>query len=92
MNLWASPSLAFAELDWVPGNHTQAEDRIHRIGQTQHTDIYYLVAKNTIEEQLCKVIQEKQQIINKVLDGIKIKQDKLDIYDILSNELLKGIK
>ena len=92
MNLWASPSLAFAELDWVPGNHTQAEDRIHRIGQTQHTDIYYLVAKNTIEEQLCKVIQEKQQIVNQVLDGVNIEQDKLDIYDILSKELLKGIK
>ena len=92
MNLWASPRLAFAELDWVPGNHTQAEDRIHRIGQTKHTDIYYLVAKNTIEEHLCKVIQEKQQIVNQVLDGINIKQDNLDIYDRLAKELLKGIK
>ena len=88
LTLTAASDLAFLELDWVPGNHTQAEDRIHRIGQTEHSNIYYLIAKGTIEEKLCGVIQEKQKVISNVLDE-KAKFNQLDVFDLLSKELLK---
>ena len=88
LTLTAASDLAFLELDWVPGTHTQAEDRIHRIGQTEHSNIYYLIAKGTIEEKLCGVIQEKQKVISNVLDG-KAKFNQLDVFDLLSKELLK---
>jgi len=89
ITLTAASTLAFVELDWVPGHHTQAEDRIHRIGQTNAAMIYYFVAKGTIEEKLCQILQIKQENVSATLDGKKYK-NKLDIFNELQNELLKG--
>jgi len=86
ITLTAASTLAFIELDWTPGKHSQAEARIHRIGQLNTAKIYYLVAKGTIEEKLCKIIQEKQGIISQILDGSeKINNSK--IFDLLEEEL-----
>jgi SWI/SNF-related matrix-associated actin-dependent regulator of chromatin subfamily A-like protein 1 len=91
IDLWAASTCAFVELDFVPGNHTQAEGRLHRIGQKDAVTTFYLVAKDTIEEKLCKLIQEKQEVLTATLDGKKGKID-LDIFDKLQKSLLKGKK
>ena len=88
LNLTSATTMAFAELDWTPGAHKQAEDRIHRIGQNLQTSCYYLVAKDTIEEKLVKIIQNKQSVSNNTLDG-QGKGDSLAIFDLLCMELLK---
>ncbi|KKN88414.1 hypothetical protein LCGC14_0249770 [marine sediment metagenome] len=84
LTLTAASTVAFAELDWVPGNMLQAEDRPHRIGQTKTVWIYYLVAGDTVEEKLCKVLQEKQKIITRILDGDLGDGKEFDVF----NELL----
>lgn len=91
ITLTASYTLALVELDWVPGNMMQVEDRLHRIGQKNAVMIYYLVAKDTIEEKLCEILQKKQRILSKVLDG-SIKKNKLDVFKSLNKALLKGKK
>lgn len=78
----ACQNLAFAELWWVPGVHTQAEDRIYRIGQRGVAWINYLVAGGTIEEHLCRIIQEKQRTIHATLDGADYDGD-MDVFDRL---------
>jgi SWI/SNF-related matrix-associated actin-dependent regulator 1 of chromatin subfamily A len=75
-------NMAFAELWWRPGDHIQAEDRIHRIGQEGAAWINYLVAGGTIEETLCKIIQTKQEVIHATLDGQDFTGD-LDVFDQL---------
>lgn len=85
LTLTAADTVAFLELDWRPGLMMQAEDRIHRIGQINHAIIYYLIAHGTIEEKLCQILQDKQSVINAVLDGGAYEE--LDVYDLLIDSM-----
>lgn len=58
----------FAELDWVPGNVTQAEDRIHRKGQRDGVLIQHLVLEGSLDARMARVLVEKQEIADKTLD------------------------
>lgn len=70
INLQVSSRAVFTEIGWTPSEHNQAEDRIHRIGQDKQVDIYYLMAENTIEEDIFNLINEKQKKIDEAIDGI----------------------
>jgi SWI/SNF-related matrix-associated actin-dependent regulator 1 of chromatin subfamily A len=76
----------FVEIGWTPADIGQPEDRLHRIGQKYPVNITLLVAHNTIEEKLCKIIQKKQRILDKTLDGIG-GDSKMDIYRSLLRKL-----
>jgi len=43
LNLQKATCVVFGELDWSPAIHSQAEDRAHRMGQTDSLLCYYLV-------------------------------------------------
>src|SRR5699024_3063556 len=45
LTLIEGKQLIFNDFDWVPANHLQAEDRIHRIGQDEIVTINYIYAK-----------------------------------------------
>ena len=90
ISLTAASTVAFCELDWVPANMTQAEDRIHRIGQMKPSWIWWLIAAGTIEEDLCKILEKKQQIVSGILDG-KDADDDLNVYSqLLAKYLQRG--
>ena len=60
--------VVFAELDWVPGNVTQMEDRAHRIGQTETGLIQHLVIAGSIDARMAQILVEKQKLIDQALD------------------------
>jgi len=64
LTLTAASTVVFAELDWVPGNLSQAEDRCHRIGQDSSVSIYHLVIDGSIDSRLAKTIVSKQNVID----------------------------
>lgn len=68
ITLTRAHTLVFAELDWVPGNVTQAEDRVHRIGQTMPVLIQHLVVDESLDARLVESIIFKQAAQNAVLD------------------------
>ena len=78
-------TVAFIELPWNPGSVVQCEDRAHGLGrgvEKEPTNVYYLVAKDTIEHKLVEIIQKKMKILDSVLDGGE-SPDNLDLFDEL---------
>jgi SNF2 family DNA or RNA helicase len=65
----------FAECDFVPAIHSQAEKRLIRISQKNHVMCTYIVAQNTIEEHVADILQRKQGEFNSVMDGGKANDD-----------------
>ena len=68
INLQCAANIVFAELDWVPGVITQAEDRCHRIGQEKSLLVQHLVAQNSMDSNMAKKIVAKQKSIQKALN------------------------
>lgn len=58
----------FAELDWTPSNLLQAEDRIHRIGQTaSRVGIHYLLCPTpSIDKHYQALLQNKSSFIHEL--------------------------
>jgi hypothetical protein len=68
LTLSRSSHVIFAELDWVPGNLSQAEDRCHRIGQTESVLVQHIVLEGSLDQKMLRDIFTKQEIIDKALD------------------------
>lgn len=52
LNLQRATCVVFGELDWSPAVHSQAEDRAHRMGQTDSILCYYLVSQGGSDQEM----------------------------------------
>lgn len=52
LNLQRASCVVFGELDWSPAVHSQAEDRAHRMGQTDSILCYYLVSQEGSDQDM----------------------------------------
>jgi SNF2 family DNA or RNA helicase len=68
INLTRARYVIFAELDWSPAIHRQAEDRLHRIGQKNTVFAYYLIGKDTLDEHVANILVDKSYEIDAILD------------------------
>jgi hypothetical protein len=69
INLTRARYVIFAELDWSPAIHLQAEDRLHRIGQKSTVFAYYLIGNGTLDEHVAKVLVDKSYEIDAIMDN-----------------------
>ena len=67
LNLVASHILIFNNIDFVPGNCRQMEDRCYRIGQNHDVDIYYQMFRGTQYEKIWNTVMRKELVINQVI-------------------------
>jgi len=68
LTLTKAQNVAFIELAWRPADLSQAEDRIHRIGQEGQVTAWYLLVPNSIDETMMGMINEKMEVSAKALD------------------------
>ena len=75
INLTRAKYVIFAELDWSPAIHRQAEDRLHRIGQKNTVFAYYLIGNGTLDDHVANILVDKSYEIDAIMD------DTADTYE-----------
>ena len=68
INLTRAKYVIFAELDWSPAIHRQAEDRLHRIGQKNTVFAYYLIGNGTLDDHVANILVDKSFEIDAIID------------------------
>lgn len=67
LTLTASHVVVFNSFSWVPGDNLQAEDRAHRLNQTEDVTIYYQTFQDTFYEEMLDKVRGKQNIIDNII-------------------------
>ena len=86
LNLTSANVVVHFDPWWNPAVENQATDRAHRIGQKNVVEVIKLISKDTIEEKILKLQEEKKELIRKIIDGNTLNGD--IINNITEEELL----
>ncbi|MDV4151934.1 DEAD/DEAH box helicase [Clostridium sp. AL.422] len=86
LNLTSANIVVHFDPWWNPAVENQATDRAYRIGQKNVVEVIKLISKDTIEEKIIKLQEEKKELISKIIDGNMLNGDKLNT--ITEEELL----
>ena len=83
ITLTSAEAVIMNDLSFVPAEHSQAEDRSHRIGQKNSTSVYYPLFENTIEGAIYDILNRKKKIISTVM-GDDMMNDATTIEEMLN--------
>jgi hypothetical protein len=65
----AANHVILVDLEYSPEATEQAEDRVHRPGQTKPVYIHYLLSRDTIDQLMHEILVQKAQAIRHAIDG-----------------------
>lgn len=85
INLATADTVVIFDSDWNPQNDLQAQARAHRIGQKNRVNIYRLVTKNSVEEDIIERAKRKM-----VLDHLVIQRMDTTGRTVLSKGAVSG--
>lgn len=71
LTLTRANQVVFLDQWWNPAVMEQAAARVHRIGQTKMCLITSLVAKDTVDERILKILERKQSLFETVMQEIR---------------------
>jgi hypothetical protein len=69
LTLTRAQDMLFLERIWRPADQVQAEDRIHRLGQTGAVQITYLDGVGTIDQKMGMLLMDKTETAAEYIDG-----------------------
>jgi non-specific serine/threonine protein kinase len=87
LNLTAADYVIQYDPWWNPAVEMQAIDRAHRIGQTKKVFAYKLIAKDTVEEKILQLQNQKKELVKQLItteSGFFKSLSKNDILDLFS--------
>ena len=86
LTLTAASNVLFVEWPWTAAECNQAEDRAHRNGQKNAVNCVYLLGKDTIDEYMYNLIQQKREISNGVTGTEEeVEEKKVNQADLIFN-------
>lgn len=68
ITLTRSSTVVFLDRDWSPAKNSQAEDRLHRIGQLNAVEVIDIMAINTVDLGRRQRLEMKKEWIRQLLD------------------------
>ena len=88
LTLTRSQDMLFLERLWRPADQVQAEDRIHRLGQTGSVQITYLDGVGTVDQKLGLLLLDKTDTAAQVIDGKELTHDEAfaQVFGTMFNE------
>lgn len=86
LNLQEASYVFHVDRWWNPAVERQAEDRTHRMGQTVPVTVFKYTCEGTIEERIQKVLSEKQQLFDEIIDDVS-----LDVASRLTRDEIFGL-
>jgi superfamily II DNA or RNA helicase len=72
LNLQSASYVFHLDRWWNPAIEEQAEDRAHRMGQSQPVICYRYICENTIEERIHQRLEEKRALFREIVDDVSI--------------------
>lgn len=69
LTLTAASTAVFLDKLWTPAMNTQAQDRLHRIGQAEPVTIIELLAENSVELRIEGMLQRKQNLFDFLVES-----------------------
>lgn len=83
LNLTAADIVIHFDPWWNMAAQNQATDRVHRIGQKNVVTVYKLIMKDSIEEKIIKLQENKMQLADQIISG-----EGMGMADMTKEELL----
>lgn len=87
LNLTSASLVVHFDPWWNPAVEDQATDRVHRLGQKNIVEVIKLISKDTIEEKIVALQNEKRELINSIIEENNLKGEVLN--KITREELLE---
>ena len=82
LTLTAGTVEIFLDHPWSRALYDQAVDRCHRVGQNNNVTIYNLLCKNTIDERIWELVNQKGALSDAIVDG-RIAGDREELLKFL---------
>jgi len=81
--LTVANNVIFYDLPWNPGTMEQAEDRCHRTGTLSTVNVYSIITKDTVDEKVYKLIQDKDGVSKYIVDNQLSFKNNPELFDLL---------
>lgn len=81
--LTVATNVIFYDLPWNPATMEQAEDRCHRAGTKSTVNIYSIITKDTVDEKVYNLIQNKDGIAKYIVDNQLSFKGNPELFDML---------
>lgn len=91
LNLQQATCVVFGELDWSPAVHSQAEDRAHRIGQTDSLLCYYLVSPRGSDRDMQDALGLKVSQFVSLMGDAPVSPEKSALRQVEARERIRRL-